>query len=206
MQDKSPGSASRNNFLKFVWCVAAEQNDNNSNENLIFSHSRMASKQLSKRKSRRFECRFLLPYRVWLFGRRQINKCLPPNNPTLQIYFALIYLYLLSTLIADEIFDKDNKENYSISWSIISSASAYNNISERCNLCLTEKLHIIKADKACNLNRRNKVNTQGKDQLLTLGLQFLLLKLSRNDAPFFSPFAKQWIYIYIYIYIYIFIQ
>ena len=24
-------------------------------------------------------------------------------------------------------------------------------------------------------------------------LQFLFLKLSRNDAPFFSPFAKQWI-------------
>ena len=25
-------------------------------------------------------------------------------------------------------------------------------------------------------------------------LQFLLLKLSQNDAPFFSPFAKQWIF------------
>ena len=25
-------------------------------------------------------------------------------------------------------------------------------------------------------------------------LQFVLLKLSRNDAPFFSPFAKQWIF------------
>mgnify|MGYP000651105689 CR=1 FL=1 len=48
---------------------------------------------------------------------------------------------------------KDNKENYMISWSTISSASAYNNISKRCNLCLTEKLHIIKADKACNLTK-----------------------------------------------------
>ena len=52
---------------------------------------------------------------------------------------------------------EDNKENYKISWSIISSASAYNNISKRCNLCLTEKLHIIKADKACNLNKRNEL-------------------------------------------------
>ena len=52
---------------------------------------------------------------------------------------------------------KDYKENYKINWSIISSASAYNNISKRCNLCLTEKLHIIKADKACNLNRRNEL-------------------------------------------------
>ena len=37
----------------------------------------------------------------------------------------------------------DNNENYRISWSIISSASAYNNISKRYNLCLTEKLYII---------------------------------------------------------------
>ena len=34
MQEKSPGSASRNSFLKFVWCVAVEQNNNNNhNEN-----------------------------------------------------------------------------------------------------------------------------------------------------------------------------
>ena len=37
----------------------------------------------------------------------------------------------------------DNNENYRISWSIISSASAYNNISKRYNLCLTGKLYII---------------------------------------------------------------
>ena len=33
MQEKSTGSASRNSFLKFVWCVAVEQNNNNNNEN-----------------------------------------------------------------------------------------------------------------------------------------------------------------------------
>ena len=52
---------------------------------------------------------------------------------------------------------KDNEENYKISWSIISSASTYNNISKRCTLRLTEKLHIIKADKARNLNKRTKL-------------------------------------------------
>ena len=51
---------------------------------------------------------------------------------------------------------KDNIENYKISWSIISSASAYNNISKRCNLCLTEKLY-IKADKASNLNKKTEL-------------------------------------------------
>ena len=52
---------------------------------------------------------------------------------------------------------KDNDENYKISWSIISSASAYNNISKRCNLCLTEKLYIMKADKASILNKRTEL-------------------------------------------------
>ena len=37
MQEKSPGSASRNSFLKFFWCVTAEQNNNN-NENSDSSH------------------------------------------------------------------------------------------------------------------------------------------------------------------------
>ena len=52
---------------------------------------------------------------------------------------------------------KDNGENYKISWSIISSASAYNNISKRCNLCLTEKLYIMKADKASILSKRTEL-------------------------------------------------
>jgi len=73
---------------------------------------------------------------------------------------------------------KDNKENYKISWSIISSASGYKNISKRCNLCFTEKLHITlrcfphsyicvvrncalivggSSDKTCNHNKRNEL-------------------------------------------------
>ena len=66
--------------------------------------------------------------------------------------------YANSTELAKHIWKlKDNKENYKINWSIISSASAYNNISKRCNLCITEKLHIIKADKARNLNKRTEL-------------------------------------------------
>ena len=39
MQEKSPGSASRNSFFKFFWCVTAEQNSNNNNdENSDSSH------------------------------------------------------------------------------------------------------------------------------------------------------------------------
>ena len=37
MQEKYPGYASRNSFLKFVSCVAAEQHNNN-NENSDSSH------------------------------------------------------------------------------------------------------------------------------------------------------------------------
>ena len=66
--------------------------------------------------------------------------------------------YANRTELAKHIWNlKDNKENYKINWSIISSASAHNNISKRCNLCITEKLHIIKADKARNLNKRTEL-------------------------------------------------
>ena len=33
VQEKSPGSASRNSFLKFFWYVTAEQNNNNNTKN-----------------------------------------------------------------------------------------------------------------------------------------------------------------------------
>ena len=51
---------------------------------------------------------------------------------------------------------KDNNENDRIGWYIISSVSTYNNISKRYNLCLTEKLYIIKADQASNLNKSDE--------------------------------------------------
>ena len=83
---------------------------------------------------------------------------------------------------------KDNKENYEISWSIISSASAYNNISKRCNLCLTEKLHIIKTDKARILNKRKEVNSSIFSHSSLMGWIFPVLgkqshQLSSKQIP-----------------------
>jgi hypothetical protein len=52
---------------------------------------------------------------------------------------------------------QDIKKNYNIKWSVITSAKAYSNISKKCNLCLAEKLNIIKANKANLLNKRSEL-------------------------------------------------
>ena len=44
-----------------------------------------------------------------------------------------------------------------ISWSILSHAQAYTNATKRCNLCLTEKLCIMNADKSSLLNSRSEL-------------------------------------------------
>ena len=41
---------------------------------------------------------------------------------------------------------RDNNQDFNIKWTIIRRARPYNNISKRCDLCLTEKLMIITAD------------------------------------------------------------
>ena len=66
--------------------------------------------------------------------------------------------YANSTELSKHIWKlKDDKKDYTIKWSIITSASAYNNRSKRCNLCLAEKLHIIKSDKTNLLNKRSEL-------------------------------------------------
>ena len=52
---------------------------------------------------------------------------------------------------------KDNNMPYNINWSILSRAPSYSNTSNRCQLCLTEKLHIITANKSKLLNRRSEL-------------------------------------------------
>ena len=52
---------------------------------------------------------------------------------------------------------KDNNIDYSISWRILSSTKAYNSASERCNLCLKEKLLIICRPDISTLNKRNEL-------------------------------------------------
>ena len=49
---------------------------------------------------------------------------------------------------------KRNKKPFTINWSIASRAQSYNSESKRCNLCLTEKLHILNAEKHSLLNKR----------------------------------------------------
>ena len=49
---------------------------------------------------------------------------------------------------------KESNTPYNIKWSIASKSQAYNNKSKRCNLCLTEKLLIVNANKQMLLNRR----------------------------------------------------
>ena len=66
--------------------------------------------------------------------------------------------YANSTELSKHIWKlKDNKKNYTINWSTITSASPYNNKSKRCNLCLAKKLHIIKADKINLLNKKSEL-------------------------------------------------
>ena len=52
---------------------------------------------------------------------------------------------------------KRNNDNFNIKWSIIQRSQAYSNKTKRCNLCLTEKLSILNADKAKTLNKRSEL-------------------------------------------------
>ena len=52
---------------------------------------------------------------------------------------------------------KDSNIDHSISWRIISSSSAYNSSSKRCNLCLKEKFFIICRPELSTLNKRNEL-------------------------------------------------
>ena len=52
---------------------------------------------------------------------------------------------------------KRESEEFKITWSINQSAKAYTNKTKFCNLCLTEKLSIINADKTAILNKRSEL-------------------------------------------------
>ena len=52
---------------------------------------------------------------------------------------------------------KEQKATYSINWSIIQRASPYNPTTKRCNLCLSEKYHIMMAPKQSTLNKRSEL-------------------------------------------------
>ena len=52
---------------------------------------------------------------------------------------------------------KSEKINYDLKWSIIGQASAYNNISKKCQLCLLEKTAILISNHSKPLNKRTEI-------------------------------------------------
>ena len=53
--------------------------------------------------------------------------------------------------------NSDTDQNKNIKWSIVTKAAPYNNGSKYCNLCLTDKLFITKAEKSNTLNKRSEL-------------------------------------------------
>ena len=51
----------------------------------------------------------------------------------------------------------DQAQNYEIKWSILQRSTPYRAGSKRCNLCLWEKLHILKGDKEKMINKREEL-------------------------------------------------
>ena len=52
---------------------------------------------------------------------------------------------------------KDQNKDYNIKWTKIRKARPYNNIAKRCDLCLTGKLCIIKANASTLQNKRSEL-------------------------------------------------
>ena len=52
---------------------------------------------------------------------------------------------------------KDSNTSFTTKWSIIARARPYHNSSKRCDLCLAEKLHIIKRSNSNLLNKRSEL-------------------------------------------------
>ena len=52
---------------------------------------------------------------------------------------------------------KQNKTDFTIKWSIIKKSISYAGGSKRCNLCLEEKLNILKEKDNCLLNKRSEI-------------------------------------------------
>ena len=59
---------------------------------------------------------------------------------------------------------KREGETFHISWRILRRASAYSSLSKRCNLCLTEKLMILHADKSTLLDKRSELVSKWRHQ------------------------------------------
>ena len=66
--------------------------------------------------------------------------------------------YKCKTELANYIWHlKDNDTNFEIKWRILDRARPYQNGNTSCNLCLTEKMFILKSDKSKTLNKRDLI-------------------------------------------------
>ena len=59
---------------------------------------------------------------------------------------------------------KDQDIAFDIKWTVLRKAAAYRNTTRRCNLCIAEKLEIMKADKDRSLNRRSELVSKCQDE------------------------------------------
>lgn len=55
---------------------------------------------------------------------------------------------------------KDQEKEFSIKWKIREKAPVFNQNSEKCHLCTSEKYHILKMDKRLSLNKRSEIFTK----------------------------------------------
>ena len=63
-----------------------------------------------------------------------------------------------STALSKHIWSlKEKDTNFEIKWEVQKKATEYQNTTGRCNLCVTEKLAIIRADKKTSLNKRSEL-------------------------------------------------
>ena len=53
---------------------------------------------------------------------------------------------------------------FRVNWDVLRKAPSYSNLSKRCDLCLTEKLMIISADKSTLLNKRSELISKCRHQ------------------------------------------
>ena len=66
--------------------------------------------------------------------------------------------YRHSTALSNYVWSlKDQDIAFDIKWTVLRKAAAYRNTTRRCNLCIAEKLEIMKADKDRSLNRRSEL-------------------------------------------------
>jgi len=73
--------------------------------------------------------------------------------------------YEKSTELAKHVWSaKKAGKSFEIEWSIIDRAKAYSNISKKCNLCTTEKFHILKSSGPSSLNKRSELVSKCRHQ------------------------------------------